>query len=73
VSASAPSRKGGPGITQSDLLVINKTDFAPLVSGDLSVMDRDAYALRNGGPVVFAQATHDAGVDDDYSVRPLSG
>jgi urease accessory protein len=57
-------RKGGPGITQSDLLVINKTDLAPLVGADLSVMDRDAYAMRSGGPVVFAQATHDVGVDD---------
>jgi urease accessory protein UreG len=56
-------RKGGPGITQSDLLVINKTDLAPLVGADLSVMDRDAYAMRSAGPVVFAQATHDVGVD----------
>jgi urease accessory protein len=56
-------RKGGPGITQSDLLVINKTDLAPLVGADLSVMDRDAYAMRSDGPVVFAQATHDVGVD----------
>jgi urease accessory protein len=57
-------RKGGPGITQSDLLVVNKTDLAPLVGADLSVMDRDAYKMRSGGPVVFAQATHDVGVDD---------
>jgi urease accessory protein len=57
-------RKGGPGITQSDLLVINKTDLAPLVGADLSVMDRDARRMRSGGPVVFAQATHDIGIDD---------
>jgi urease accessory protein len=64
-------RKGGPGITQSDLLVINKTDLASLVGADLSVMDRDAYAMRSGGPVVFAQAVHDVGVDDvvDHILR----
>jgi len=64
-------RKGGPGITQSDLLVINKTDLAPLVGADLSIMDRDAYAMRSGGPVIFAQAVHDVGVDDvvDHILR----
>lgn len=41
-------RKGGPGVTRSDLLVINKTDLAPLVGADLSVMDRDATAVREG-------------------------
>jgi urease accessory protein len=56
-------RKGGPGITQSDLLVINKTDLAPLVGADLAVMDRDAHRMRSGGPVVFVQATHDVGID----------
>jgi hypothetical protein len=56
-------RKGGRGITQSDLLVINKTDLAPLMGADLSVMDRDAYKMRSGGQLVFAQATHDVGVD----------
>lgn len=56
-------RKGGPGITQSDLLVINKTDLAPLVGADLAAMERDAHRMRSGGPVVFAQATHDVGVD----------
>jgi len=56
-------RKGGPGITQSDLLVINKTDLAPHVGADLSVMERDAARMRSGGPVVFAQATHDVGID----------
>src|SRR5271166_1283194 len=43
-------RKGGPGITQSDLLVINKTDLAPYVGADLNVMDRDARKMRSGGP-----------------------
>ncbi len=46
-------RKGGPGVTRSDLLVINKTDLAPLVGADLSVMDRDARAVREGRPVLF--------------------
>jgi urease accessory protein len=56
-------RKGGPGITQSDLLVINKTDLAPLVGADLGVMERDARRMRGAGPTVFAQVTHDLGVD----------
>jgi urease accessory protein len=58
-------RKGGPGITQSDLLVINKTDLAPHVGADLEVMARDARAMRGDGPFVFAQARrarHDEGV-----------
>jgi urease accessory protein len=55
-------RKGGPGITQSDLLVINKTDLAPLVGADLGVMARDARAMRGEGPFVFAQATHGVGL-----------
>jgi urease accessory protein len=57
-------RKGGPGITQSDLLVINKTDLAALVGADLSVMDRDARRMRGAGPTVFAQVTHGVGVDE---------
>jgi urease accessory protein len=55
-------RKGGPGITQSDLLVINKTDLAPLVGADLGVMDRDAKKMRGEGPIVFAQVLHGVGV-----------
>ena len=55
-------RKGGPGITQSDLLIINKTDLAPLVGADLAVMDRDAKRMRGTGPIVFAQVTHGIGV-----------
>ena len=46
-------RKGGPGITRSDLLVINKTDLAPFVGADLSVMEHDASRMRNGQPFIF--------------------
>jgi urease accessory protein len=46
-------RKGGPGVTASDLLVINKTDLAPLVGADLDVMARDAAAKRGDAPVLF--------------------
>ncbi|MCC9135258.1 urease accessory protein UreG [Pontibacter silvestris] len=49
-------RKGGPGITQSDLLVINKIDIAALVRADLDVMERDAKKMRGDGPFVFARA-----------------
>jgi urease accessory protein len=56
-------RKGGPGITQSDLLVINKTDLAPAVGADLSVMDRDARAMREDGPYLFAQVRNGVGVE----------
>jgi urease accessory protein len=56
-------RKGGPGITQSDLLVINKTDLACAVGADLSVMDRDAQKMRGDGPLVFAQVKHGFGLD----------
>ncbi len=56
-------RKGGPGITQSDLLVINKTDLAALIGADLAVMDRDARRMRGTGPFIFAQVKHGQGVD----------
>ena len=56
-------RKGGPGITQSDLLVINKTDLATAVGADLSVMERDSRTMRGDGPTIFAQVKHGAGVD----------
>ena len=46
-------RKGGPGITRSDLLVINKTDLAPFVGADLNVMESDARRMRNGQPFIF--------------------
>ena len=48
-------RKGGPGITRSDLLVINKTDLAPLVGADLGVMERDSKKMRGDRPFVFTQ------------------
>jgi urease accessory protein len=57
-------RKGGPGITQSDLLVVNKTDLAPLVGADLGVMERDARRMRGDGPTIFAQVKNGVGVDE---------
>ena len=57
-------RKGGPGLTQSDLLVINKTDLAPAVGADLEVMARDAKKMRGSGPFVFAQVKHGVGMDE---------
>ena len=52
-------RKGGPGVTNSDLLVINKTDLAPLVGADLGVMARDAAAKRGERPVLFCSLVDD--------------
>mgnify|MGYP000333130386 CR=1 FL=1 len=57
-------RKGGPAITRSDVLVINKTDLAPHVGASLEVMDRDATKMREGRPFVFAAIRHDQGVDE---------
>jgi urease accessory protein len=57
-------RKGGPGITQSDLLVINKTDLADAVGADLGVMDRDARKMRGPGPVLFAQVRNGVGINE---------
>ncbi len=64
-------RKGGPGITQSDLLVINKTDLAPLVGAELGVMARDAKRMRGDGPFLLAQVTNGIGVRDiaDHVLR----
>ena len=56
-------RKGGPGVTRSDLLVINKTDLAPYVGADLAVMDRDARALRQAKPIVFTNLKTGEGLD----------
>ena len=56
-------RKGGPGITRSDLLVINKIDLAPHVGADLDVMDRDARRQRAGRPFVFTNLKSGEGVD----------
>jgi urease accessory protein len=52
-------RKGGPGVTFSDLLVINKTDLAPMVGASLAVMSRDADAVRGGRPVIFTSLRED--------------
>ena len=57
-------RKGGPGITQSDLLVINKIDLAEMVGADLDVMARDAARMRGDGPVVFSNAKTGHGLSD---------
>ena len=56
-------RKGGPGITRSDLLVINKIDLAPYVHADLGVMERDARKMRNGKPFVFTNLMSLEGLD----------
>lgn len=56
-------RKGGPGVTRSDLLVINKIDLAPLVGADLSVMERDARALRGHRPQLFSDLKRGSGVE----------
>ena len=56
-------RKGGPGITRSDLLVINKTDLAPHVGADLAVMDRDSRLMRGKRPFVFTNTKLGEGVD----------
>ena len=56
-------RKGGPAITKSDLLVINKTDLAPHVGASLEVMQRDATRMRAGRPFVFTALRHGKGVE----------
>ncbi|HRK18110.1 MAG TPA: urease accessory protein UreG [Hyphomicrobiaceae bacterium] len=57
-------RKGGPGITRSDLLVINKTDLAPHVGADLDIMARDAKRMRGEKPFVFTNLKTGAGLSD---------
>ena len=57
-------RKGGPGITRSDLLVINKTDLAPHVGADLAVMDRDAKRMRGDRPYYFTNLKAGKGVEE---------
>ncbi len=56
-------RKGGPGITKSDLLIINKTDLAPLVGASLEVMDRDAKKMRGDKPFVFSNMKTEDGLE----------
>ena len=64
-------RKGGPGITKSDLLIINKVDLAPMVGASLEVMDRDAKKMRGERPFVFANLKSGQGVDDiiDFIIK----
>ena len=57
-------RKGGPGITKSDLLIINKTDLAPYVGASLDVMDRDAKRMRNAEPFVFSNLKSGEGLPE---------
>jgi len=57
-------RKGGPGITKSDLLIINKTDLAPIVGASLDVMDVDAKRMRGDRPFIFSNLKAATGVDD---------
>ncbi len=67
-------RKGGPGITKSDLLVINKIDLAPFVGADLSVMERDALKMRGDKPFVFTNLKTQQGLNTviDYICKHLS-
>ena len=57
-------RKGGPGITKSDLLVINKIDLAPFVDADLGIMERDAKKMRGSRPFVFTNLKKSVGLDE---------
>ena len=57
-------RKGGPGITRSDLLIINKTDLAPIVGASLEVMHRDATKMRGERPFVFSNLKQERGLKD---------
>src|SRR6201987_1126808 len=66
-------RKGGPGITRSDLLVINKTDLAPHVGASLEVMDRDTRRMRGERPFVFTNLKTGEGVDQIIDFIELTG
>ena len=67
-------RKGGPAITRSDVLIINKTDLAPHVGASLEVMERDAKRMRAGRPFVFTALRHGEGVADVIEhLRQISG
>ena len=67
-------RKGGPALTRSDILVINKTDLAPHVGASLEVMDRDATHMREGRPIFFTQLKHREGVEPILAeIRAQSG
>lgn len=66
-------RKGGLGIETSDLLVINKTDIAPLVNADLKIMERDAKLIRNQKPFVFVNCKNNIGINEvaDHLIHDL--
>jgi urease accessory protein len=66
-------RKGGPGITKSDLLIINKIDLAPLVGADLNVMDRDAKKMRGLKPFIFSNLKDGTGVASIVSFIETQG
>jgi len=67
-------RKGGPGVTRSDLLVINKIDLAPLVGADLGVMDRDSKKMRSERPFIFSNIKTGDGVQEVMSfIRTFGG
>jgi urease accessory protein len=66
-------RKGGPGITRSDLLVINKIDLAPLVGADLGIMERDARKMRNDRPFLFTNLKDGTNVDEVVSFIEEAG
>jgi urease accessory protein len=66
-------RKGGPGITRSDMLVINKIDLAPFVGASLEVMDRDARKMRGERPFVFANIRAGKGVEEIASFIEKQG
>jgi urease accessory protein len=66
-------RKGGPGITRSDLLVINKIDLAPLVGANLDIMRSDALKMRGSRPFLFSNITAGVGVDEIANFVLLTG
>jgi len=66
-------RKGGPGITRSDLLVINKTDLAPLVGASLEVMERDSRRMRGERPFLFSNLKAQEGVGEIVDFVLASG
>jgi urease accessory protein len=66
-------RKGGPGITKSDLLVINKIDLAPMVGASLEVMDRDAKRMRGERPFIFANIRAGVGVPESAAFVTRAG
>ena len=61
-------RKNGPAITQSDLLIINKTDLAPLVNADLKIMERDSKLMRKDKPFIFTNCHTKEGIDTVYQL-----